>query len=187
MEKGEPRRPPAKPQFAAGVPASPQWKHDFTLTGEKVADRYAAVGYLEISVVRGGENVGSQFHSLRGNFDAKTQSDLWRSKRFHAHVAERQKQLIRKLHKASKFVQPSAENVSSRGCLSRRSRNLTFSGWLQGFCRSLKPLGRWGLIPEFESSHPDDAVHCEPVSVPKFPANREINREFCRFEALATF
>jgi hypothetical protein len=54
MEKGEPRRPPAKPQFAAGVPASPQWKHDFTLTGEKVADRYAAVGYLEISVVRGG-------------------------------------------------------------------------------------------------------------------------------------
>src|SRR5437870_7146414 len=54
MEKGEPRRPPAKPQFAAGVPASPQWEHDFTLTGEKVADRYAAVGYLEISVVRGG-------------------------------------------------------------------------------------------------------------------------------------
>ena len=54
MKKGEPRRPPAKPQFAAGVPASPQWKHDFTLTGEKVADRYAAVGYLEISVVRGG-------------------------------------------------------------------------------------------------------------------------------------
>jgi|GraSoiStandDraft_17_1057272.scaffolds.fasta_scaffold303952_2 hypothetical protein len=26
----------------------------------------------------------------------------------------------------------------------------------------------------------DDAVHCEPVSAPKFPANREINREFCR-------
>jgi hypothetical protein len=27
----------------------------------------------------------------------------------------------------------------------------------------------------------EDAVHCEPVSAPKFPANREINREFCRF------
>jgi hypothetical protein len=67
-------------------------------------------------------------------------------------------ELIRKLHKASKFVQPSAENVSSRGRLSRRSRNLTFSGWLQGFCRSLKPLGRW------------------------VPANREINREFCRIQ-----
>jgi hypothetical protein len=55
MKKASPGDPPpAKPQFAAGVPASPQWKHDFTLTGEKVADRYAAVGYLEISVVRGG-------------------------------------------------------------------------------------------------------------------------------------
>ena len=55
MEKGESRRPPAKPQFAAGVPASPQWKHDFTLTGERVADRYAAVGYLEIAVFRNGD------------------------------------------------------------------------------------------------------------------------------------
>ena len=26
----------------------------------------------------------------------------------------------------------------------------------------------------------DDAVRCEPVSAVKFPANREINREFCR-------
>ena len=26
----------------------------------------------------------------------------------------------------------------------------------------------------------DDAVHYEPVSATKFPANREINREFCR-------
>ena len=25
-----------------------------------------------------------------------------------------------------------------------------------------------------------DAVHVEPVSAPKFPANREKNREFCR-------
>jgi hypothetical protein len=25
----------------------------------------------------------------------------------------------------------------------------------------------------------DDAVSCEPVSGTKFPANREINREFC--------
>ena len=37
------------------------------------------------------ENVSFQFLSLRGNFDAKTQSDLWRSERFHAHMAERQK------------------------------------------------------------------------------------------------
>jgi hypothetical protein len=26
-----------------------------------------------------------------------------------------------------------------------------------------------------------DAVAVEPVSTPKFPANREINREFCQF------
>jgi hypothetical protein len=26
----------------------------------------------------------------------------------------------------------------------------------------------------------EDAVSCEPVSAPKFPANRENNREFCR-------
>jgi hypothetical protein len=29
-----------------------------------------------------------------------------------------------------------------------------------------------------------DAVPVEPVSTPKFPANREINREFCRIRAL---
>jgi hypothetical protein len=33
----------------------------------------------------------------------------------------------------------------------------------------------------------DDAVHYEPVSAPKFPANREFNREFCRFGTSATF
>ena len=45
--------------------------------------------------------------------------------------------LIKKLHKASKFVQP---------------RRRTFEpGALAG-----------GLIPEFESSHPDDPVSCEP-------------------------
>jgi hypothetical protein len=27
----------------------------------------------------------------------------------------------------------------------------------------------------------DDAVGCQSVSKPKFPANREINREFCGF------
>src|SRR2546430_11037295 len=31
----------------------------------------------------------------------------------------------------------------------------------------------------------DDAVHCEPVSAPKFPANREINREFWRGDRFA--
>jgi hypothetical protein len=29
-----------------------------------------------------------------------------------------------------------------------------------------------------------DAVVVEPVSTPKFPANREINREFCRIRPL---
>ena len=29
-----------------------------------------------------------------------------------------------------------------------------------------------------------DAVAVEPVSTPKFPANREINREFCRIHPL---
>jgi hypothetical protein len=29
-------------------------------------------------------------------------------------------------------------------------------------------------IRRFESSHPDDAVSCEPVSAPNFPANRGI-------------
>ena len=29
-----------------------------------------------------------------------------------------------------------------------------------------------------------DAVAVEPVSAPKFPANREINREFCRIRSL---
>jgi Haem-degrading len=29
----------------------------------------------------------------------------------------------------------------------------------------------------------DDAVSCEPVSAAKFPANREINREFCRIRS----
>jgi hypothetical protein len=29
-----------------------------------------------------------------------------------------------------------------------------------------------------------DAVTVEPVSTPKFPANREINREFCRIHPL---
>jgi ketosteroid isomerase-like protein len=28
-----------------------------------------------------------------------------------------------------------------------------------------------------------DAVQVEPVSTPKFPANREINREFCRLRS----
>ena len=31
----------------------------------------------------------------------------------------------------------------------------------------------------------DDAVSCELVSAPKFPANREINREFRKFRASA--
>jgi hypothetical protein len=30
-----------------------------------------------------------------------------------------------------------------------------------------------------------DAVTVEPVSTPKFPANREINREFCRIRSLS--
>jgi hypothetical protein len=30
-----------------------------------------------------------------------------------------------------------------------------------------------------------DAVTVEPVSTPKFPANREINREFCRIRPLS--
>jgi hypothetical protein len=33
----------------------------------------------------------------------------------------------------------------------------------------------------------EDAVHCEPVSAPKFPANREFNREFCRFRPSSRF
>src|SRR5262245_7241567 len=32
-----------------------------------------------------------------------------------------------------------------------------------------------------------DALQIEPVSKLKFPANREINREFCRFRPLARF
>jgi hypothetical protein len=31
-----------------------------------------------------------------------------------------------------------------------------------------------------------DAVICEPVSTPEFPANREINREFCKIQRSAT-
>ena len=34
---------------------------------------------------------------------------------------------------------------------------------------------------EFKSSQLADAVAVEPVSAPKFPANREINREFFNF------
>jgi hypothetical protein len=34
------------------------------------------------------------------------------------------------------------------------------------------------LEPEFESYELVDAVAVEPVSTPKFPANRKINREF---------
>ena len=36
---------------------------------------------------------------------------------------------------------------------------------------------------EFESYELADAVTFEPVSTANFPANREINREFCRIAA----
>jgi hypothetical protein len=36
-------------------------------------------------------------------------------------------------------------------------------------------------VPDFVVA---DAVAVEPVSTPKFPANREINREFCRIHPL---
>jgi hypothetical protein len=36
----------------------------------------------------------------------------------------------------------------------------------------------------FESSHPEEAVSYELVSGTKFPANREINREFLRIRAI---
>jgi hypothetical protein len=43
--------------------------------------------------------------------------------------------------------------------------------------------------PEITPQRPhwlaDDAVGCQPVSNPKFPANREINREICRFGRFA--
>ena len=42
------------------------------------------------------------------------------------------------------------------------------------FERRLNILQKQNLLAE-------DAVRCEPVSAPKFPANREINREFFDF------
>jgi len=39
------------------------------------------------------------------------------------------------------------------------------------------------LEPEFESYELADAVAVEPVSSPKFPANREFYREFCKIVA----
>jgi len=37
-----------------------------------------------------------------------------------------------------------------------------------------------GASPKRQHCLADDAVNCEPVSASKFPANREINREFRR-------
>jgi hypothetical protein len=41
-------------------------------------------------------------------------------------------------------------------------------------------------VPEVREWMVADAVAFEPVSTPEFPANREINREFCKIQRSAT-